>query len=89
LGLGPLSLHAYAQRACLSFNPARYTLNPDADTLLTKKELPGCTPGQRRALRDFRRRALLAPCAADLLWDELFTGLWVAHQEAACASAAG
>ncbi len=49
-----------------------------ADTLLTLKQLPGCTPAQKRALREFRQRALSYGSCGELIWDELFQGLWVA-----------
>jgi serine/threonine-protein kinase haspin len=47
-----------------------------ADVLLAKKELPGVLPGEKRQLRDFRRRVLGYSNCGEVIWDELFKGLW-------------
>lgn len=53
-----------------------------ADTVLTAKAPPaGWAPGERRALRDFRRRAAGYASCQEAIWDELFEGLWVAAAE--------
>jgi hypothetical protein len=55
-----------------------------ADTVLAAKAPPqGWSPGERRALRDFRRRAAGYRGAQEAMWDELFEGLWSAEAAAA------
>ena len=49
-----------------------------ADTLLLQKGVP-LTSAQKRHLREFRKRAAAAPSCAELVWDDLFKGLWLAH----------
>jgi hypothetical protein len=47
-----------------------------ADIMLTEKALPGVKPAQKKALREFRARALKYDSSAAALWDDLFKGLW-------------
>jgi hypothetical protein len=50
-----------------------------ADIVLTAKAPPqGWSASDRRALRDFRRRAAGYASAQEAIWDELFEGLWSA-----------
>ncbi|GBF88054.1 hypothetical protein Rsub_00766 [Raphidocelis subcapitata] len=53
-----------------------------ADIILTAKAPGGgdWAPAERRALRDFRRRAAGYGSAQAAIWDELFEGLWVAQE---------
>lgn len=37
---------------------------------------PGATAGQKRCLREFKKRLAGYSCCADVIWDELFAGLW-------------
>lgn len=41
----------------------------------------GATAAHKRALREFRKRALGAASASDLIWDPLFEGMWEASEE--------
>ena len=52
-----------------------------ADIILTSKAPAGAgwRAEERRALRDFRRRALAYGSCQEAIWDELFEGLWVAQ----------
>ncbi|KIY92326.1 hypothetical protein MNEG_15636 [Monoraphidium neglectum] len=52
-----------------------------ADTMLNAKAPAGAgwRADERRALRDFRRRAAGYGSCQEAIWDELFEGLWVAQ----------
>lgn len=53
-----------------------------ADTVLANKAPAGgggWAPREKRALRDFRRRAAGYASCQEAIWDELFEGLWVAE----------
>jgi len=51
-----------------------------ADIVLTAKApQAGWSGGEKRALRDFRRRAVGYGSCQEAIWDELFEGLWVAE----------
>lgn len=52
-----------------------------ADTLLTKKDLPGISAAQKRCLREFKKRALQYANCGEMIWDELFRGLWFTKTE--------
>jgi len=51
-----------------------------ADKMLTSKAVP-CSAAEKRSLTGFRRRALKCASAAELFWDEFFTGAWTAGDE--------
>ncbi|KAL3148115.1 hypothetical protein ABBQ38_014396 [Trebouxia sp. C0009 RCD-2024] len=48
-----------------------------ADIILNLKKFP-LTVQQKKSLRDFRKRALGHKSCADLIWDDLFKGNWLA-----------
>jgi hypothetical protein len=61
-----------------------------AELLLSSdKPIPGATAAQKRALREFKRRAAGYASAGEAIWDELFAGLWTATTSVGAAAAAG
>ncbi|KAL0034660.1 hypothetical protein WJX77_001494 [Trebouxia sp. C0004] len=48
-----------------------------ADVILNLKKIP-MTAQQKKGLRDFRKRALGYRSSTELVWDEIFTGCWLA-----------
>ncbi|KAK9813057.1 hypothetical protein WJX72_008207 [[Myrmecia] bisecta] len=48
-----------------------------ADTMLTLKKFP-CSSADKRELRNFRKRALTYGSCGELVWDEFFSGSWLA-----------
>lgn len=45
------------------------------ELLGSEKPIPGATAGQKRALRDFKKRLAGYACCGEVIWDELFRGL--------------
>lgn len=44
--------------------------------LLSALSAAGATAGQKRQLREFKKRVTGYSCCGDVIWDELFAGLW-------------
>lgn len=44
--------------------------------LSSDKPIPGASAGQKRVLREFKKRLGGYCCCSDVIWDELFHGLW-------------
>lgn len=44
--------------------------------LSSEKPVPGATAAQKRCLREFKKRLAGYRCCSEVIWDELFEGLW-------------
>lgn len=51
-----------------------------ADTLLNKKSVT-CSKEEHRRLSGFRRRAMQYNNCNELIWDELFAGMWETQED--------
>jgi len=46
------------------------------ELLLTEKPVPGISSAQKRLLREFKKRVVGYGHCGEVIWDELFQGLW-------------
>lgn len=44
--------------------------------LSSEKPIPGATAAQKRNLREYKKRLSGYSCCSEVIWDELFEGLW-------------